>query len=119
MCKKFTTLTYGFDVASGIANLINNSNTLGEAFHITSEYACQWEEILNIYLDVLENKLGYRPKVLLQDLDDFLEWDPGKYQIIYDRLFDRKFDCKKISRFINIKEFVQVQEGLRNCLNEL
>ncbi len=112
-----TTLTYGLDVATGIASLINNPKSFGETYHITNECACKWSDILNIYLDVLENKLGNRPKVIYQNLPDFLVWNPGKYPIIYDRLFDRKFDNTKINKLINAKEFVQVQNGLRKSLN--
>lgn len=112
----FTTLTYGVDVATGIACLINNSNSFGETYHITNECACKWSDILDIYLDVLEDELGNRPKVIYQDLSDYLVWNQGKYQIIYDRLFDRKFDNTKINEFINTKDFVHVQIGLKRCL---
>jgi nucleoside-diphosphate-sugar epimerase len=111
-----TTLTYSLDVAIGIASLINNPNSFGETYHITSDFSCKWSEVLNIYLDVLEEELGDRPKVIYQDLSDYLTWNPGKYQIIYDRLFARKFDNTKINEFINTKEFAQVQVGLRKCL---
>jgi len=116
--ERFTTLTYGLDVARGIASLIGNEESFGEVYNIAAEQAIKWSEILDIYLDVLEDRLGFRPKVIFQDLDKFLEWNTGKYQIIYDRLFDRKFDCSKIGRFLNTNEFIQVQEGLRRCLNE-
>jgi nucleoside-diphosphate-sugar epimerase len=112
-----TTLTYSLDVATGITSLINNPKSFGETYHITNEYAYKWSDILDIYLDILENKLGNRPKVIYQNLPDFLTWNPGKYQIIYDRFFDRKFDNAKINRLINTKEFVQVQDGLRKSLN--
>lgn len=115
--NRLTTLTYGLDVATGIAKLINNSNSLGETFHITSESVCKWSDVLNIYLNVLENRLGERPRVILQDLHDFLDWNVGKYQIIYDRLFDRQFDNTKINGFIDTEEFVQVEIGLTKCLN--
>jgi len=114
----FTTMTYGFDVASGIASIIKNPIAFGKIYHITNENACRWSNILEIYLDVLEEKLGYRPKVIYQDLSDFLVWNPEKYQIVYDRLFDRKFDNSKIGRFVDIKEFVNVEAGLRKCLCE-
>lgn len=116
MKDNITTLTYGLDVAAGIAALIYNTNTFEEIYNITSEYSCKWSDILNIYLDELEKKLGYRTKVIYQDLSDFYIWNPGKYQIIYDRLFERKFDCAKINAFINTKEFVQVEKGLRECM---
>lgn len=113
-----TTLTYGFDVATGIASLINNDEALGETFHITNRNPVKWNKILNIYLEVLNNSLGFRPGVIYQDLDDFLTWNHGKYQIIYDRLFDRDFDNSKINKFINTENFLEVQNGLRKCLTD-
>jgi len=114
--NRLTTLTYGLDVATGIASIINNTNAFGETYHITNEYAHKWSEILDIYLDVLEKKLGNRPKVIYQNLSDYLLWNKGKYQILYDRLFDRKFDNTKINRFINTKDFIQVEDGLKKCI---
>ncbi|CRZ34083.1 nucleoside-diphosphate-sugar epimerase [Herbinix hemicellulosilytica] len=116
--NRLTTLTYGLDVAKGIASLVGNTDTLGEIYNITCDYTVKWSEILDIYLDTLEEKLGYRPKVIYQDLETFLKWNEGKYQIIYDRLFDRKFNCSKINKYINTKDFIHVREGLRKCLNE-
>lgn len=114
--NKLTTLTYGLDVARGIANLVQHPNAYGEAFHITNDYSCKWSDILEIYLDVLEDKLGYRSKILYQNLQDFLAWNPGKYQVIYDRLFNREFNNKKINKLINTTDFVQIQDGLKKCL---
>lgn len=113
-----TTITYGLDVAIGIACIINNSDAFGETYHITNECAYRWREILDIYLDVLEKKLGNRPKIIYQNLSDYLLWNSSKYQILYDRLFDREFDNSKVNRFINTKEFVEVQLGLKKCLEE-
>lgn len=111
-----TTLTYGFDVANGIANLINKKNAFGETYHITNGKAVSWNKILNIYLDVLEDKFDSRPEVIYQNLDDFIIWNPGKYQIIYDRLFDRDFDNSKINKFIDTENFLEVNIGLKKCL---
>ncbi len=116
MKNHFTTLTYGLDVARAIAALINNPRSYGEIYHITHKSEYKWSDIVNIYLDVLEEELDYRPKVIYQDLHDYLSWNPGKYQVIYDRLFDRKFDNRKINTFINTEEFVNVQVGIRKCL---
>ncbi|NMB18311.1 MAG: NAD-dependent epimerase/dehydratase family protein [Erysipelothrix sp.] len=117
IAERFTTLTYGFDVAAGIANIVNDVSSLGQTFHITNESACTWSDVLEIYLNVLEDRLGKRPKVLLQDLPDFLCWNHGKYQIKYDRLFDRKFDNTKVNEFIDTQEFTPAKSGLVKCLN--
>lgn len=118
MKSRFTTLTYGFDVADGIACILGNSNSLRKIYHITNDHAHKWSEILEIYLGVMEENLGFRPNVIYQDLDEFLVWNPGKYQIIYDRLFDRKFDNTKINEFINTKEFSEPTIALKKCLTQ-
>jgi len=118
MKNHFTTLTYGLDVSKAIVELINNTKAVGEIYHITSNSSYKWDDILNIYLDVLEEELGGRPKVIYQDLSEYLSWSPKKHQVIYDRLFDRKFDNSKINLFINTSDFVDVREGLVNCLKD-
>lgn len=113
--KRKTTLTYGLDVARGIYNLINNEKVFGEVFNIINPICCTWEIVLETYLRVLENHLGFRPKVAYQYLDEYLKWN-SKYQVIYDRLFDRCFDASKISKFVDVRSFVAPKEGLRKCL---
>lgn len=115
---KLTTMTYGLDVARVIVKLIGDPGAIGEIFNITSSRAEYWGDVLKIYLDTLEKKLGYRPKVLLADLGWFLKSHRSKYQILYDRLFDRRFDNSKIANFINIDNFVKIEYGLNYCLNK-
>ena len=120
ICKKITTLTYGYDVSNAIAELVGNINTQGEIFHITlsEQESCQWQNILDIYVGALERHLGYEPKVSLRSLNDFLNIHSGKYQILYDRLFDRYFDNSKIARYVEIDNFMNIKEGLNKCLEE-
>ncbi len=112
----YTTLTYGWDVANAMAKLIGNKSSFGEAYHITSNIAHKWSDISNIYLDVLEDELGYRPKVIYQNLPDFLTWNMGKYQIIYDRLYNRRFDNAKINDISDTDKFLNVDIGIRKSL---
>lgn len=114
---KSTTLTYGLDVAKGIQSLLGNTNALGEIFHITSSQSVLWKDVLAMYMDVLQQHLGYRPKLLFQDSHEIQQWHSGKYQILYDRMYDRKFDNQKINRFIDTGNFVHPMIGLRTCLN--
>ncbi len=112
----FSTLTYGLDVANAMVSLMGRSEAMGQSYHITSSHSYKWEELLEVYLDVLEDVLGERPKVLFQNLSDFSTWNLWEYQIVYDRLFDRKFDNTKINKFINTDEFIDAKEGLKSCL---
>jgi nucleoside-diphosphate-sugar epimerase len=118
LVTKLTTLTYGLDVSKAISKIIGKEEALANEFHITNRQSIYWKEVLNIYLDVLENSLGHRPKVLLQDLPEFFKHHPAKYQVIYDRLHNRQFDNDKISKFINHDQFIDIERGLKNCLIE-
>lgn len=114
--KKTTTLTYGVDVAKGISKIIGNPKALNEVFHITLNKDITWDEVLNIYIYVLEKHLGYKPKVLLLNINEFLKCKNTKYQIYYDRLYDRTFDNTKISEYIDTNSFTNTETGLKYCL---
>jgi nucleoside-diphosphate-sugar epimerase len=116
--SKITTLTHGLDVAKAIMNIIGNPNALSDVFHVSVKNSFIWNDILDIYLEILEKYIGYKPKVLLLDMERFIECKPAKYQIIYDRLYNRQFDNSKISQYINIDYFTKINEGLKYCLNE-
>lgn len=116
--SRTTTLTYGLDVSKGIMAVIGSSNSLGETFHITTGKSNSWKDILDIYLEVLEKHLGHKSKVLLQDLKKFLECKDAKYQILYDRLFNRRFDNSKITRFIDKDSLTKIELGLKSCLEK-
>ena len=111
-------MTFGLDVARGIKAIIGNSDALNEVFHITYNTSILWSEVLNIYLNVLENHLGYRPKVVLENLDNFRIYHPATYQIQYDRLYNREFNNEKIGRYIDVFNFTSINEGLKVCLEE-
>ncbi|ANG61159.1 epimerase [Marinobacterium aestuarii] len=114
--SKKTTLTFGEDVAKGMAAILGQPSALGEAFHITSDTSISWSEVLDTYMTVLEAYLQHRPTVTLQDLDSFMQWRSGKYQIIYDRLYNRQFDNAKIDRYIDRSSFLDPRVGLAQCL---
>ena len=118
IAHKLTTMTHGLDVASALVPLIGEPLAFGEVFHITQKESVSWLEVLDVYLSVLEKHLGKRPKVLLLDLKHFSRCKRAEYQIRYDRLFDRRFNNSKISKFIVLNSFVPLEEGLRQCLEE-
>lgn len=115
---QISTMTYGLDVSKGIYSIINNIRALGEIFHIAAKEPVLWNDILTIYLEVLEKHLGYKPKVLLLNLDQFLKSKPVKYQVLYDRFFNRQFNSSKIAQYVDINNFVKPEAGLRSCLQK-
>lgn len=116
IAEKVTTMTYGDDVAKGIASLVGKEEAKGEIFNITSPQSLLWSEILEVYLKILEEHLGYRPKVVMTEKSTNLQFKERIYQVIYCRYFNRSFDNSKVAHFCNPNEFKQPQEGLGDCL---
>lgn len=111
-----TSLTYGKDVANAIVKLIGNPHAFGETFHIVTEEHHTWEEVLNMYCDILEDKTGKRPDVKFVDSSDKLQSVWNKYQIKYDRLYNRVFDSSKIKSVCGFNEFTSLKDGLAECV---
>lgn len=110
-----TTLTYGFDVAKSIASVIGKESAYGEIFHITNNYSYKWQDILSVYLKILEKHTGICPQVKILE-----SWEPfmggNKYQVRCDRLYDRKFDNSKINSYIDTYNFQNALTALSDCL---
>lgn len=114
--NKLTTLTYGLDVAKGIVAILGENKAYGEAFHITNEKSILWEDVYNIYHDVLLRSKNIDIDLVLQDFADFNKWHKASYQLKYDRFYNREFNNEKISQFIDVSTFVEPRDGLKKCL---
>lgn len=117
LMDRYYTLSYGKDVSDGIAQLVGKKEALGEVFNIVIDKAYQWKDILNIYLDVLEKKLGKRPNVILTEKSSNLRLPNAKYQVLYGRYFNRHFDNTKINNIIDTSKWLLPEEGLEKCLS--
>lgn len=115
IAQRYTTLTYGHDVATGFMGIISNPKAMGQAYHITVATPIQWSEVLQIYLEELENILGKRPKVMMTQESINLQ-SGRRWQVLYDRHYDRLFDNKKISAIVDTSGFLHPEDGLRNCI---
>jgi nucleoside-diphosphate-sugar epimerase len=115
---KKTSLTYAPDVAAAVLGLIGNDKAYGQAFHITTEDSHTWWEILELYLNVIEMKTGKRPRVKILDNSLELQTVWNKWQIRYDRLFDRTFDNSKIESVRGVYNYKDTLEGLEECLSK-
>lgn len=118
IAAKKTSLTYGPDVAGAIAELIGNEKAYGQAFHITTEESHTWGEILDFYCDKIEEITGIRPKVKLVENSNGLMTVWNKWQIRYDRLYDREFNNTKIETVRGKYNYKPTFEGLGECLEE-
>lgn len=114
IANQYTTMTKGSDVAEGIYSIIGKAEALGESFHITCEKAYTWNEILECYLNVLEKKLGKRPKVIMTKKSTCLNID--KWHVMYCLSYSRRFDNTKIKQFTDVDNFIDPLDGLSQCL---
>ena len=112
-----TTLTYGYDVAMGIFNIMEKNKPDGSAVHIVSEETKKWYDILCIYIDVLR-KAGIDPKIYVSDeISAIEELYEGGYNTKYDRLYDRFFCNKTAEKLCGHIDYLDIESGLRRCLN--
>lgn len=116
IANNMTTLTYGMDVSQTICALLGRQEALGEAFHITGENPIRWSDVLSLYRNVIAREKGFMPKVMMTQRSIRLRYPEAKWQVLYDRYFNRVFDNTKIKRFYNTNDFVTPQEGLDKCL---
>lgn len=120
IASHYTTLTYGADVSRVVAMLIGNRRALGRAVHIAGPDALKWEEVLDVYLKVLESELGKRPNVCWQRTSEGIVKVLGcTYQVRVDRLFDRRFDSLLADELCGEQiHYVSMRDGLTRCLTE-
>ena len=113
-----TTMTYGGDVARAMVVLLGNKKAYGEAFHITGIDHMKWNDVAEVYRDVIEEQTGYRPKLYIPDTSDRLSAVMGNAaQIRYDRMYDRIFDNSKLTSVCRDEfDFINMKDGLTACL---
>lgn len=113
VAKSVTTLTYGLDVATGIAALIGRKEALNEIYHITTNECLKWEDIISIYRKVLLDN-----DIEMQVIYTEYNYHKNEYIHKYDRVYNRKFDNHKIANYINVNNFMSIEDGIRGCLEE-
>ncbi|MBA2881482.1 nucleoside-diphosphate-sugar epimerase [Desulfosalsimonas propionicica] len=116
IASKRTAMTYGRDVSKSISSLIGDPRAYGNIYNITTNETRTWAEIMAHYLTIIDNQLDFKPKVLLQSINQVFELHPAKYQIKYDRLYNRQFDNSKIGEFIDVESFTQMENGIEKSL---
>lgn len=113
-----TALTSGYDVANGIAAIIGEEDALRSCFHITDPHSYTWNAILEIYLDIIQELTGKRPKVKMTEKTSCFDIGWNKYQIIYCRYYNRTFDNTAISKYTDINKFCDIRNGLKDAIKE-
>jgi nucleoside-diphosphate-sugar epimerase len=108
------TLTWNGDFAKGLIGLLGREQTLGHAFHITSDEVLTWNQI---YREA-GHAVGVEPNLIHIPSDLIAAFDPeARGSLIGDKANSAIFDNRKIKRWV--PDFVATapwSEGVRRCL---
>ena len=91
------TLTHHSDFARGLVGLLGHPATPGECFHITSDEALPWNEIVRALARAarVEAKVVYIPSTKIAERDE--EWGAG---LLGDKANNAVFDNSKLRNFV-------------------
>lgn len=118
IADKSTTMTSGYDVALGISLLLGMEYAYGEILHITNSQHRTWRQILDIYSKTFEDVTGKELKIKYVSLGSYIKCRPEalRYQVVYDRLYNRIFDVRKEKSFNISQNFIDPENGIKDCL---
>jgi nucleoside-diphosphate-sugar epimerase len=103
------TLTHHKDFAKGFNGLLGNPHAIGEAVHITSDETLTWNQIFDIFADVMDVKVNpvYMPSTLIDRFDP--DWGAG---LLGDKTHCMIFDNTKIKRLVpDFKAVIPFRKG--------
>lgn len=108
------TITHNTDFAKGLVGLLGNPETLGEAFHITSDEVLTW----NQHFRIVANTVGVEPEIVHIASDYLIACQPDyRGSLIGDKSVSVVFDNSKIRKFVpEYQATVSFAEGIRRAL---
>ena len=107
------TMTWAGDVAKMFAGILLNERAYGEAFTFATSENHTWGEIADIYKKLIGLEVVWVDKEdycnIINPKSPFVRW-----QLEYDRLFNRVIDNSKILKIAGIKQedFTSLEDGL-------
>lgn len=116
------TMSWGGDVAEMIARLLFNDKAYGEAYTVSTAEHHTWGEIANYYKELIGLEVVPVPK---EDYINIITVDEGapepRWQLDYDRLFDRIMDNSKVLHDTGLKQsdLMPLYEGLKTELGNI
>lgn len=108
------TVTHAEDFGRGFLGLFGNEQTLGHAFHITSDEVLTWNQI---YQTIAE-ALGVEAKLVHIASDFIAQVAPGhRGSLLGDKTWSAIFDNSKIKAFVpGYRAVIPFREGVRRTL---
>jgi nucleoside-diphosphate-sugar epimerase len=107
-------ITHNSDFAKGLIGLLGNEQTIGHAFHITSDEVMTWDQ----YYRIVGNAVGVQPR-LVHIASDFISacLPDQTGSLIGDKAVSVAFDNTKIKRFVpDFRATTRFAEGIRESL---
>ena len=116
IAEKYTTMTFSKDVSYCVLNMLGKEYFKGRTINIAQNESLKWKDVWNIYSKAIYSKTGILPKIRYIDDYEKLGKSSGRlYQMIYDRLYNRKFDDTLVKSLCNI-EWTLTERGLEDSI---
>jgi nucleoside-diphosphate-sugar epimerase len=108
------TITHNSDFAKGLVGLLGNPQTIGHAFHITSDEVMCWDQFYTIVAEAA----GAEPKLVHMTSDFLAACQPEELgSLTGDKASSVVFDNSKIRRFVaDFRATVPFAQGVRRTL---
>jgi nucleoside-diphosphate-sugar epimerase len=108
------TLTHAEDFARGFVGLLGHTQTIGHAFHITSDFVLTWNQVY----EAIGDALGVKPVFVHIPSEFIARVDPNTGAgLLGDKMWSAIFDNSKIKRFVpDYVATIPFHEGIRRTL---
>lgn len=108
------TMTHNTDFAKGFVGLMGNMQSIGHAFHITSDEVLSWNQVY----EMIGRIAGVKPDIIHIPSDFIAAFAPWmKGDLIGDKVAGVVFDNAKIKRFVpGFVATTSVEQGFRKSL---
>jgi len=108
------TITHADDFAVALVGLLGHRQSLGHAFHITSDELLTWDQIHQ----QVARAVGAEPKIVHMTSDDICTVLPGETgNLLGDKAVSAIFDNSKIKRFVpEFNATIRFADGIRRTL---
>jgi nucleoside-diphosphate-sugar epimerase len=115
MLAKKAAITWAGDVADMIASIALEPASAGEDFNVCSSESQSWNDVAEVY----KREIGLQ--ITETSLDKYIWAVGGKYQVMYDRMFNRVMDNSKILKLMGTSQesLTPPLEGLSQELRKL
>ena len=108
------TLTHSRDFARGFIGILGNHQSLGEAYHITSDEALTWDDIHKL----IARQLGVEPRIVHVPSDFIQRFSPEKgASLLGDKAYSTVFDNSKIKGLVpDFRPRIPFKAGIQESL---